>query len=477
MVFFKILNRKQSPELKLPWLFLLIAFPMVGAVLYLMLTNSKMTKFQSKNYHEIYQSCKKILDKEKNEKPTETNEISQFSPTETNHDEQKILGDYVGIENYLRNSSHTKGTMGNEVVFLKNGMKFHEELLKELKKAKKFIFLEYFIIDKGEFWGSIHDILLEKVSSGVEVKVLYDDMGTMGKLMSGYYKHLNKEGIECRKFNKFSAIISGIHNNRDHRKLCIIDNSVGFTGGINLADEYINRKQPFGVWKDSAVKIKGPVVSNMTTMFLQMFDIQSKHRLDYSKYLLPCKESGNGQGVVNVFGSGPAPFYKDLVGENNFLNMIGSAKKKIYITTPYLIIDFALMTALKNAALKGIDVRIITPHIPDKKLVFNVTRSNYKPLLEAGVKIYEYTPGFIHSKELLVDDDLVFIGTINLDYRSLVHHYECGAVIYKNDAILDIAKDFDDLFGISQEITLENFKMNKLAELGNSFIALFVPLL
>ena len=157
--------------------------------------------------------------------------------------------------------------------------------------------------------------------------------------------------------------------------------------------------------------------------------------------------------------------------------MIGSAKKKIYITTPYLIIDFALMTALKNASLKGIDVRIITPHIPDKKLVFNVTRSNYKPLLEAGVKIYEYTPGFIHSKELLVDDDLAFIGTINLDYRSLVHHYECGAVIYKNDAILDITKDFEDIFGVSQEITLENFKMNKLAELGNSFIALFVPLL
>ena len=326
-------------------------------------------------------------------------------------------------------------------------------------------------------WDGIHEILKQKAAAGVEVRVMYDDIGCAGLLPGSYYKKLKKEGIDCVKFNPFRPVVSGIHNNRDHRKITVIDGKVGYTGGVNLADEYINETSRFGHWKDTALKIQGSAVSNLTVLFLQLFDAMRKSFSDFEKYLGTDYESFDEDGYIHPFGDGPKPFYSELVGSNNFINIINSAEKYVWISTPYLIPDYNLLSALRSAAYRGVDVRIITPGIPDKKIIFNMTRSNYKYLLQAGVKIYEYSPGFIHAKEMLADGVTAFVGTVNLDYRSLVHHYECGAVLYKTPCISEIEEGFEETLQASREITDDNFKMNFFASLLNGILDLFSPML
>jgi len=457
LIFLKIVNKKQNAEFKLPWLFVMIAFPMLGAILYFMLGRNVMRKKDAKYFRDIDENCKNLVVQSKETKKKVTTE----------------LGQYVGINNYLENTINAKAHTNNRVSYFKLGELFYEDLLIELEKAEKFIFLEYYIIDNGVMWEGIHRILVEKAKKGVEIRLIYDDFGSIGRLMSGYHKKLRKEGINCHKFNTFMPILSGIHNNRDHRKIVVIDGKVAYTGGINIADEYINKKQPFGHWKDTAIKVEGSAVANFTIMFLQMFDLNTKKISNYEKYTKLEFDKFDEQGCVNPFGCGPEPYYVEQVAENNFLNIIASAKNYLYITTPYLIIDYNLTVALKNAAYRGVDVRIITPHIPDKKIVFNMTRSSYKSLLEAGVKIFEYTPGFIHAKQLIADDKIAFVGTINMDYRSLAHHYECGAMLYKTPCIKEIKEDFEKLFKVSEEKTLSNFKMNKVDQLINALLSLF----
>ena len=246
---------------------------------------------------------------------------------------------------------------------------------------------------------------------------------------------------------------------------------------MNIADEYINKKKRFGYWKDTAVKIQGSAVGNFTAMFLQMFDASAKSFSDYSKYLDIEYERFEEEGYIHPFGDGPKPFYKELVGSNNYINIINSAKEYVYVTTPYLIPDYNLVCALRNAAYRGVDVKIITPSIPDKKIIFNMSRSNYNYLLEAGVKIYEYSPGFIHAKQMVADGNAAFVGTVNLDYRSLVHHYECGAVFCNSPCIADIKADFDKILSLSYEITCDNFKMSFFGALLNAVLNLFSPML
>lgn len=302
-------------------------------------------------------------------------------------------------------------------------------------------------------WDQIHDILKEKAAQGVEVYFLYDDFGCIATLPWNYHKLLNDEGIHCEIANKFSPVLSRIHNNRDHRKITVIDGKVGFTGGINLADEYINAVEIFGHWKDTAVKLEGEAVRNLMALFLTNWNANSKkNHIDVGKYMNAPLRMTEGKGVVIPFGSGPEPIYKDNVGKNVYLNMINSAKRYLYITTPYLICDREMLNALCLAAQKGVDVRIITPHIPDKRTVFWMTRSNYRVLLNAGVRIFEYTPGFIHAKNFVCDDKFAVCGTLNLDYRSLVHHFECGAWMYEPDCILDMKEDFLNTEAISEEV-------------------------
>ena len=461
LIVFGIIGKKEPPEFKTPWLLIILVLPFFGVVIYAMFANSKMSVRQQRQMIEITCRCKKY---------------SELTPNE-NEELYAELDGQAGIENYLRRTAFSRGHLHNKVEYFRSGEAFYKDFLKELEKAEKFIFMEYFILERGKMWDGIHEILLRKVKSGVEVRLMYDDIGSAGLISGSYYRRLKKEGINCIKFNPFRPVLSGIHNNRDHRKITVIDGKTAYTGGLNIADEYINEKTRFGYWKDTAIKVKGSAVGNFTAMFLQLFDTASKKFSDYGKYLNTEYEKFEDEGYIHPFGDGPKPFYTENVGENNYINIINSAKKYVYVSSPYLIPDYNLISALRNAAFRGVDVRIITPHIPDKKMVFNMTRSNYKYLLESGVRIYEYSPGFIHAKGMVADGKTAFVGTINLDYRSLVHHYECGAVLYNTPCISDIKSDFDRTLYLSEEITQENFKMGFLASLMNAVLNLFSPML
>ena len=458
--FFKMVNKKELAEFKLPWVIIFLTMPIVGLVFYYVFANRKLSK---KQIRAIYNTKKDI----------------KASITAENNDQEakKLLADDFSLEQYLINVTDTHGHTNNQITYFPSGEKFFERLIKELKKAKKFIFMEYFIIAEGKLWSEIYNVLEQKASEGVDVKLIYDDVGSIGRVPISYQKILAKKGIDALKFNPIRPIIKASQNNRDHRKITVIDGVVGFTGGANIADEYVNVTHPLGHWKDSGIMISGSEVTNLTSLFLELFSIKKRCTIDFNKYLNVTASTHENQGFVHFFGDSPSPFDFDLTSENTFLHLINTAKKYVYITTPYLVTDHNMMTALRNASLRGVDVRIVTPGIPDKKIVFSVTRSHYDYLSSVGVKIFEYSPGFMHAKTILVDDTTAFVGTVNMDYRSLVHHFECGAIIYKSPCLEDIKNDFIETFSVSELKTLNSVKMNKFLKLINSFLAIFYPLL
>ena len=451
-----LINRKENPEYKIPWLFLVLALPIFGTLFYLLFSHTKVSKKEMKLYEEAYEQLAPFIENE-----------------QADQEAYEAMGEsYQGLARYLKMASGFGGSTKNDIKYYPIGEKMWEDMLLALRQAKKFILMEYFIIDPGKMWESIHEILVEKAKEGVEVHLVYDDVGTVTMLPSGYYKTLRKEGIDAHKFNPFRPIVSGIYNNRDHRKIMVIDGLVGFTGGINLGDEYINQNDRLGHWKDTGLRVKGSAANTLSVLFFINYLSASKKRLDYASYMNPNPEKFETDGVIVPFGDGPRPLYEEQVGEANYINIITRATKYFYITTPYLIIDHRFTQALKEAALRGVDVRIVTPHIPDKKMVFSITRGSYAALREVGVKIYEYTPGFVHAKMCLSDDVVGFVGTINMDFRSLTHHYECGALLYGNDCLKDIHADFEDIFQISQQID-DSFKLSFGAKVANVLVALF----
>ncbi|MDE6419706.1 MAG: cardiolipin synthase [Lachnospiraceae bacterium] len=455
-----LINRDEIPEFKMPWLIILFLLPVIGAFIFMLLSSNSTSK------KEYARSEKAVRDMKKYGQQT-----AQFDNLREQDTDAWLQA------NYLYGSAGMPCYGNTKTTYYPIGEDFHAALLDELKKAERFIFMEYFIVQEGVMWNPIHEILKEKVAQGVEVYFMYDDFGCIATLPWHYHKVLNSEGIRCEIANEFSAVLSHIHNNRDHRKITVIDGKVGFTGGINLADEYINAIEKHGHWKDTAVKIEGEAVRNLMALFLMNWNTQSKkHPIDYEKYMALQIQSTDGKGIVIPFGSGPAPIYTDTIGKNVYLNMINAAKEYLYITTPYLICDREILSALRLAAKKGVDVRIITPHIPDKPTVFFMTRSNYKVLLEDGVKIYEYTPGFIHAKNYVCDDKFAVCGTINMDYRSLVHHFECGAWMYDTDCIADMKADFLNTMASSGEIDKNNAFMRSWQRLIAEIMKIFSPL-
>lgn len=458
-IFLHMLGRDTAAEFKLPWMFILMAMPLLGAVLYLFLANPKVRRRQNRALERLEAVREEYL----------------VASGEYRAALLGTLGDYTGIERHLTAAVHSHGFLNNRIAYYGDGVAFFDALCTELEEARSFIFLEYFIISEGLVFDRIHDILRRKVSEGVEVRVIYDDLGTLGKLPARFAARLTAEGINCRKFNRVRPILSGIYNYRDHRKIAVIDGRVGFTGGMNVADEYAGLEFPFGRWKDSAVRIEGAAVGNLTHLFFQLWDAAGKRETDFDKYFLPIPTLDGTGGYVHVFGSGPRPFYREEIAENILLDLFGAARRRIYITTPYLIVDRALTTALRNAAARGVDVRIVTPHVPDKLLVFQLTRASYQSLLAAGVRIYEYSPGFIHSKQILVDDEIAMVGTVNLDYRSLAHHFECAAVLCRTPSLGEIGADFETVFSASEEIPAD-FRMSPLARFTARMLSLFSPL-
>jgi len=351
----------------------------------------------------------------------------------------------------------------------------YEDILEALRGAQRYIFIEYFIIEEGKLWNSVLQVLTERAKAGVEVRVIYDDVGSIFTLPADYPSRLERMGIHCRVFNRLVPVLSLRQNNRDHRKYMIVDGWVAFTGGINMADEYINVKRRFGHWKDNAVRLEGDAVWSMTVSFLSMWDFTEEREENLARYR-PAPAAAGTAGYVQPYHD--CPWDNEPVGQTVYLELINRARRYVYITTPYLVIDYSVTMALTTASKSGVDVRIITPHIPDKKTVFEVTRSYYEELLEAGVRIYEYTPGFIHSKLFVVDDRCATVGTVNLDYRSMFLHFENGVLLYGTPTVADIKADFLDTQEKSLEVTAELCRKTRLPRrFFQSILRVFAPLL
>lgn len=454
-----IVNRNMPPESKVTWL-LFAVVPVFGFLLYLMIGERRLSK-------------KEIQQLEKMDSMKFREDNSYDLRVELKQENKSAFGIVKSLLSMDHNADVYDGTASQ---YFPLGEEMFEAMLDDLRSAKKFIFLEFYIIDPGLMWNRILEILVDKVQQGVEVKLLYDDIGCMATLPGDYTKRLRKMGIDAHKFNKVIPRMTVAYNNRDHRKILVVDGQVGYTGGINLADEYINHIVRFGHWKDGGVRLEGRAVKALTRLFLMNWYINRGEITDFDRYHFDSQRV-EGKGLYIPYGSGPKPIYKEQVGKAVYQNIINQAIDYVYITTPYLIIDYDLTEDIKNAAMRGVDVRIVTPCIPDKKLIQIVTRGAYPDLLEAGVRIYEYTPGFIHSKNVISDDELAVVGTINFDYRSLVHHYENAVLMYQTETIADIKQDFEGLFDISKEISLETLQNSWYQRLLKEIMQLFAPLL
>ena len=455
-----IINSKSNPAYKIAWLIPILLFPVFGGLVYLLFGSDRTGRYLRKKLRGIGTEMDNVI-----------GEAHRRSGAE------ELPPDAANQSRYISHCAYCPPYQNTTTEYLPLGEVKFERMVEELKKAKHYIFLEYFIIQEGKMWNTILDILRQKAAEGVDVRVIYDDMGCIMILPTGYDRTLEQMGIKCRIFNPFVPILSSRFNTRDHRKICVIDGNVGFTGGINLADEYINAYEKHGHWKDTSILLKGEAVFNLTVMFLSMWDYLdgTTGKTDYSRYY-PTVWDENAKGYVQPFADNPLD--DEAVGETVYLNLINKAKRYVYITTPYLILSSEMLTALTSAAKCGVDVRIITPHIPDKWYVHAVSRSHYQPLIEAGVKIYEYTPGFIHAKTFVVDDDYAVVGTINLDYRSLYLHFECAVWMYQTPSVAQVRDDFFKTQQISQEITLEECRsLSFPRRLGRSVLRVFAPLM
>jgi len=366
-----------------------------------------------------------------------------------------------------------------------SGEEMFEAMLAELQGAENFIYMEYFIIQEGYMWGRILDILAEKAAAGLDVRVLYDGMCEMFQIPAGYWKLLEKKGIKAAPFAPIMPVFSSHYNYRDHRKILVIDGKTAFTGGVNLADEYINRTSRFGYWKDCGVMLKGRAAESFTLMFVQQWNSSVKETMelpDFDRIFEPpapldmLPSAGPNEGYTLPYCDSPLDGCK--VGESVYIDMLYRATDHVYIMTPYLILDGELMMAIKYAARRGVDVRIILPGIPDKKAAFALAKSHYRTLTDAGVKIYEFTPGFVHAKVVVSDNKKAVVGTINLDYRSLYHHFECAAYIFKAPCIRDIENDFRATLERCAPVTDETIKNEKFGyRLGGLILKFFAPLM
>lgn len=454
-----VLTRRDTGAYKSTWIFLILLFPLFGGLFYLSSEfQSSVRRFRKKTNH-TEEKAKRLMSLPE----TGYNVAIEKNPECTR--QFRYLQNFAGFPIY--DGTKTKYLSPGEVKF--------EYLVRELEKAEKYIFLEYFIVQEGKMWDTILEILKRKAAKGVTVRLLYDDFGCFALLPKDYPKQLKKFGIECAIFNPFRPFLTIKQNNRDHRKIVSIDGKVAFTGGINLADEYINAIDKHGHWKDASVMIEGKAAWSFTLMFLQMWELTVGTDEDYSAWYpwgdKPCDIRANGF----VLPYADSPLDKENVGEHVYMQILNNAKDYVYINTPYLIVDDKMVSALCLAAKSGVDVRIVTPHIGDKWFVHATTRSYYRELIKAGVKIYEYTNGFIHSKTFVSDDRTATVGTTNLDFRSLYLHFECGAWMYDSEAVMEVKEDFLKTLEICQPITAEDCKVHPLKRGVQDFLRIFAP--
>ncbi len=454
-----IINGRSNPSVKLAWIVPIMIFPLFGGLAYLFFGTKKPMKkittaisSQEEKTKSLIPGCKGLLNDIKAE------DIHIYSQLE-----------------YIKRMGFPvyKDTAAK---YFPLGENYFESLLEDLKNAKEFIFMEYFIIAEGKMWNSIFDVLKDKAKGGVEVRVMYDDVGCINTLPSDFKATLKNAGIKCQAFNHFVPVLSIVANNRDHRKIAVIDGNIAYTGGVNIADEYINEKERFGHWKDTGVRLEGRAVWGFTHMFLNIWNAFDKSDEDISIFMPRIKAESDGY----VVPYGDSPLDNEIFAENVYINIINNAVEYVYIFTPYLIIDTQTITSITLAAKRGVDIRIMVPGIPDKRQAYELARSHYPELIENGVKIYEYTPGFVHAKSFVADDNIAVVGTINLDYRSLYHHFECGCIFYKSGIIDDIKRDFLSTAAKSElvEDPKTKYKITgAIQSIYYAFLRLFAPLL
>ena len=479
-------GRRTNAAFKMPWIILILAFPVLGLGMYLLFGRKEATQLVRERFERIDQSLDGLLIQDK---------AVRIKLQQT---DRMAANEAAYIWNYAKYPIY----QNTDVVFYKEASEGIEAQKQALNQAKHFIFMEYHAIEDKQSFGELKEILARKAKEGVEVRLFYDDIGSIGFINTDFIQRMEAEGIQCRVFNRLMPVLNVFMNNRDHRKITVIDGKIGFTGGYNLADEYFNITHPYGYWKDTGVRLEGDAVRSLTVMFLEMWNAIKYTDTDYTPYFPQdgaqpheaglagsAAERGVGaaQSDANIAADSASGFvqpYADSpldgepVGENVYMGVVKAASEYVYFTTPYLIISDEMSRELCLAAKRGVDVRIVTPGIPDKKLVYRVTRSYYAQLASAGVRIFEYTPGFLHAKQCVSDDVTATVGTINLDYRSLYFHFENGVFLHRCEAVQKVREDFEDIFPVCREVTEQYAKKQSAAmKFGQCVLRLIAPLL
>ena len=460
-----VINCRRNPEFKIAWLVPILLLPYFGGIIYVLFGGSRFTRKSRRQIEHDEALLRQAFEPEYAAMEQVTHPFGEA---------------VVGQSRCLLSMGGYPAFGHTDAKFYPDAERMWLDMLDALERAERFIFMEYFIIGEGEMWSRLLDVLERKAAQGVDVRLMYDDIGCITRLPDTYPRQLREKGIQVCVFNPFMPVLTSGVNNRDHRKICVIDGHTAFTGGTNLADEYIGRIRRFGYWKDTAISLHGDAAWGFTVMFLDMWDSMRHCREDWNAFR---PEAGSlidvhGQGLVQPFCT--EPFSAVSIAETAITGIIRRATRYVYITTPYLIPTHELMMALTAAARSGLDVRIITPNIPDKKTVFAATRAHYMELVEAGVKVYEYSPGFIHAKQIVADDHCAVVGSVNLDFRSLYLNFECAAWMVDVACIADIRADMEEIMRVSERITMEKCRKlegNVFQRLWRSVLRVFAPLM
>ena len=457
VVVLKLYSKQTNAAMKMPWIMLILVFPVMGLSLYLM--------FELLGDPGVSKRMAAAREK-----------MQPYLSEEESDSQQKVLPPDVANQfRYLQKAAGWPVYGDTNAEYFPWGKDALETMKRDLEQAKSFIFMEYFIVEDGSSFRELQEILIRKHREGVEVRLLYDDIGSVGYVNLAFARRLNEAGIRCIPFNPAVPILNLFMNHRDHRKITVIDGKVGFTGGYNLADAYFDRERPFGKWKDTGLRLEGGAVRSLTATFLELWSATTREQTDFDRYLTVTHRK-EGEGLIQPFGDDPLG--TERLAKNVYMNLIARAQKSLYIMTPYLIIPDDMSGALGLAAKRGVDVRIITPGIPDKKTVYAVTRSYYAGLVRQGVRIFEYSPGFCHAKQCICDGELALIGTSNLDYRSLYHHFENDVLLYGCQAVESIGEDFEGMFSQCEEVTAKYSRgVRKILMLWQCILRLWAPLM
>ena len=455
-----VINGRHDPSARVTWLIIVMCSPVFGSLLYFYIRSDMGHRKLRNRIRTLIQTTGELIPQD----PEVTDAFERMDPGA------------AGLARYLRRTDYFAACANTDAVYFPSGQTMFARLLQELEQAKEFIFLEYFIVEEGKMWGQILEILARKAAQGLDVRVMYDGFCEFVLLPRDYPQMLRHLGISCRVFSPVTPFVSTHYNYRDHRKIAVIDGHTAFTGGVNLADEYINEKLRFGHWKDTGLMVKGDGARGFTLMFLQMWSIEDSHT-NFDRFLNrpmpPVREDG---GFVIPYWD--CPLDQRKVAQQVYMDILNRARRYVHIMTPYLILDSEMENALKFAAERGVDVRLILPGIPDKKLPYALAKTHYHSLLDSGVRIFEYTPGFVHAKSFVCDDKEAVVGTINLDYRSLYHHFECAAYLYGAECIADIEADFQATEKLCRRVTRESVKAEKLSvKLIGCLLKIIAPLL